>query len=312
MLLIGSTDVTDIALNVTYQSSWNNGAGQLTFDYPSSKAGMFPNGSTVIFTYGSANLFYGFLFTTKQDTKKFSCVCYDQLRYFKAKNSIIRPVSTLSEFLNTVAAAIGDRVRLGQIDSTVAKLPQYRFDNQTHLDMIYKSIEENLCANGYWYVLRDSFGAIELRDFVDLRLPLLIGDGSMGTGFDYERSIDEDSYNYIKVAKDDSKTGICNTYVAMDPGNIKNWGKLILFDKVSADLNESQLAMRATQLLQLKNRETQTLKIDCIGDTRVLGGSGIRVKIAEAGLDLWTVVDHVTHNFGHNKHTMNLELKFVW
>lgn len=312
MLLINNTDISDIALNVTYQSSWNNGAGQLTFDYPASKAGMFPNGSTVIFTYGGANIFYGFLFTTKQDTKKFSCVCYDQLRYFKAKNSIIRPLSTLTEFLNTVAAAIGDRVRLGQVDSTIAKLPLYRFDNQTHLDMIYKSIEETLCTNGYWYVLRDGFGAIELRDFVDLRLPILIGDGSMATGFDYERSIDEDSYNYIKVAKDDSKTGICNTYVAMDTRNIKSWGKLMLFDKVSADLNESQLAARAHQLLQLKNRETQTLKIDCMGDPRVLGGSGIRVKIAEAGLDLWTVVDSVTHNFSHNKHTMNLELKFVW
>ncbi|WP_283609196.1 XkdQ/YqbQ family protein [Faecalispora anaeroviscerum] len=312
MLLINNTDISDIALNVTYQSSWNNGAGQLTFDYPASKAGMFPNGSTVIFTYGGANIFYGFLFTTKQDTKKFSCVCYDQLRYFKAKNTIIRPLSTLTEFMNTVAAAIGDRVRLGQIDSTIAKLPLYRFNNQTHLDMIYKSIEETLCTNGHWYVLRDNFGAIELRDFVDLRLPILIGDGSMATGFDYERSIDEDSYNYIKVAKDDSKTGICNTYVAMDAGNIKSWGKLILLDKVSADLNESQLAARAHQLLQLKNRETQTLKIDCMGDPRVLGGSGIRVKIAEAGLDLWTVVDSVTHNFSHNKHTMNLELKFVW
>ena len=86
----------------------------------------------------------------------------------------------------------------------------------------------------------------------------------------------------------------------------------MLFDKVSADLNESQLAVRANQLLQLKNRETQTLKIDCMGDTRVFGGSGIRIKIAEAGLDLWSVVDQVTHNFGHNKHTMNLELKFVW
>lgn len=312
MLLINNTDISDIALNVTYQSSWNNGAGQLTFDYPSSKAGMFPNGSTVIFTYGSANIFYGFLFTTKQDTKKYSCVCYDQLRYFKAKNSIIRPVSTLSEFLNTVAVAIGDRVRLGQVDSTVAKLTQYRFIDQTHLDMIYKSIEENLCANGYWYVLRDNFGAIELRDLVDLRLSILIGDGSMATGFDYERSIDEDSYNYIKVAKDDNKTGICNTYVAMDPGNIKKWGKMILFDKVSAELNESQLAIRANQLLQLKNRETQTLKIDCMGDTRVLGGSGIRVNIAEAGLNLWAVADRVTHNFAHNKHTMSLELKFVW
>lgn len=312
MLLINNTDISDIALNITHQSSWNNGASKFSFEYPTYKTGMLPNGSTVVFTYGSANIFYGFLFTTKQDTKKYSCVCYDQLRYLKAKNSIIRPVSTLTEFLNTVAAGIGDRIRLGQVDNTEVKLTKYRFLDQTHLDMIYKSIEENLYTNGYWYVLRDQFGAIELRDMVDLRLPILIGDGSMATGFDYERSIDEDTFNYIKVVKDDNKTGIRNAYVASDSSNVNRWGKLQYYDRVNAELNESQLAARAHQLLQLKNRETQSLKVECMGDTRVFGGSGVRIKIAEAGLDLWAVVDQVTHNFGHNKHTMSLELKFVW
>lgn len=312
MLLIGSTDITDIALDVKYKSAWNNGAGQFTFSYPTAKAGMFANGSAVIFTYGGANIFYGFLFTTKQDRKKYSCTCYDQLRYFKASNSIMRPICTLTEFLNIVASSVGERIRIGQVDNTVVKLSKYLFDNKTHLDMLYQSIKDNLTANGYWYALRDDFGALDLRDIVDLRLPLILGDGSLGTDFDYEKSIDDDTYNYIKVAKDDKEKGVRNVYLAQDPNTMKTWGKLMLYDKVSADLNESQLAARANQLLQLKNRETQTLKMDCIGDARVMGGSGIRVKIAEAGLDLWAVVDSVTHNFGHTKHTMSLELKFVW
>lgn len=312
MILIGSTDITDIAFNVKFKSVWNNGAGQLTFDYPTNKAGMFLNGSTVVFTYNGTNIFYGFLFTTKQDPKKFSCVCYDQLRYFKASNDLIRPICTLTEFLNTVAASVGERVRLGQVDNTVAKLPKYRFPNRTHLDMLYQSIKDSLTANGYWYALRDNFGALDLRDIVDLRLPLILGDGSLGTDFDYEKSIDDDTYNYIKVAKDDKDKGVRNTYVAQDSNTMKTWGKLMLYDKVSADLNESQLAARANQLLQLKNRETQTLKMDCIGDVRVMAGNGIRVVISEAGLDLWAVVDSVTHDFGHTKHTMSLELKFVW
>lgn len=312
MLLIGSTDVTDIALDVKYKSAWNNGAGQFTFSYPTEKAGMFANGSTVIFTYGGANIFYGFLFATKQDRKKYSCTCYDQLRYFKASNSILRPICTLTEFLSIVASSVNERVRLGQVDNTVVKLSKYLFDNKTHLDMMYQSIQDNLTANGYWYTLRDNFGALDLRDIVDLRLPLIIGDSSLGTDFDYEKSIDDDTYNYIKVAKDDQDKGVRNVYLAQDSSTIKTWGKLMLYDKVSADLNESQLAARANQLLQLKNRETQTLKMDCIGDVRVMGGSGIRVKIEEAGLDLWAVVDSVTHSFGHTKHTMSLELKFVW
>lgn len=284
----------------------------MTFDYPTSKSGMFANGSTVVFTYGGTNIFYGFLFSTKQDRKKYSCVCYDQLRYFKASNSILRPISTLSEFLNTVALSVNERVRLGQVDNTVVKLTKHLFPEKTYLDMIYESIKESLVLNGYWYALRDNFGALDLRDIVDLRLPIIVGDGSLGTDFDYERSIDDDTYNYIKVAKDDKDKGVRNTYVAKDPTNIASWGKLMLYDKVSADLNDSQLATRANQLLQLKNRETRTLKIDCIGDVRVMAGNGVKVVISEAGIDLWAVVDSVTHDFGYSKHTMSLDLKFVW
>ena len=178
--------------------------------------------------------------------------------------------------------------------------------------MIYQSIKDNLVANGYWYALRDNFGALDLRDIVDLRLPIIIGDGSLGTDFDYEKSIDDDTFNYIKVAKDDKDKGVRNTYVSMDSSTIGKWGRLMYYDKVSADLNDSQLATRSRQLLQLKNRETQTLRVECIGDTRVFGGSGIKVMIAEAGLNLWAVVNSVTHEFTKNKHTMNLELKFVW
>lgn len=312
MLTVNNVDIADIATDVKYKASWNNGAGQLTFSYPTLKSSMFPNGSTVTFTYGNSNIFYGFLFTTKQDTKKYSCTCYDQLRYFKASNSILRPISTLSEFLNTVALSVNERVRLGQVDSTVVKLSKKLFDNKTHLDMLYESIKDSLVLNGYWYALRDNFGALELRDIMDLRLPLIIGDGSLGTDFDYERSIDEDTYNYIKVAKDDKEKGVRNTYVSKDPTSISAWGKLMLYDKVSADLNDSQLAARSNQLLQLKNRETRTLKIDCIGDTRVMAGNGVKVVVKEAGLDLWAIVDNVTHNFEHSKHTMSLELKFIW
>lgn len=312
MLLVNNVDISDIATDVKYKTAWNNGAGQFSFSYPTHKTGMFPNGSTVVFTYGNANIFYGFLFTTKQDTKKYSCTCYDQLRYFKASNSILRPISTLSEFLNTVASSVNERVRLGKVDDTVVKLTKNMFINKTHLDMLYQSIQDSLTINGYWYALRDNFGALELRDIMDLRLPLIVGDSSLATDFDYERSIDEDTYNYIKVAKDDKDKGVRNTYVSKDPTSIAAWGKLMLYDKVSADLNDSQLAARSNQLLQLKNRETRTLKIDCIGDTRVMAGNGVKVVVKEAGLDLWAIVDNVTHNFEHSKHTMSLELKFIW
>lgn len=271
---------------------------------------MIANGSTVIFTYGSANIFYGWLFKSVQDKKMIKCTCYDQLRYLVAKNTIMRQIETLDSFLNRVCASIGDRIRLGSVDSTEAKLGKYFFDNKTHLDMLYQSINDNLLLNGYQYTLRDNFGALDLRDTLDLRLPLIIGDGSLATDYEYAKSIDDDTYNYIKVAKDNKDAGVRYTYIAEDSTNIAKWGKLMLYEKVDAGLNDSQLTERAKRLLAIKNRETETLTVECIGDTRIFGGSGIRVVISDAGIDLWAVVKNVTHTYKKNLHTMKLDLQF--
>nr|DAJ95981.1 MAG TPA: 43 kDa tail protein [Caudoviricetes sp.] len=276
---------------------------------------MFENGSTVIFTYSGANLFYGWLFKSVQNKKTIKCTCYDQLRYLKAKSTLIREIETLDSFVNRVTYHIGEksqslsRMRLGEVDSTEYMLPKYFYDNQTYLDMLYSSIQDNLRGNGYYYTLRDNFGALDLRDTVDLRLPLVIGDNSIATDFEYTRSI-EDAYNRIKVAKDDKQSGVRNAYMVQDSAAIAKWGPLTLYEKVSADYNEVQLAQLANLLLKIKNKETETLKAECIGDTRVMGGSGVKVEIRAANLNTWAIVSSVTHEFKKTAHTMEMNLIF--
>lgn len=310
MLLVGSADISNVATNIKVTSSWNNGAGSLTFEYPTYKTTPFPNGVTVVFTYNNANIFYGFLFTTKQNSKIYSCTCYDQIRYLKASNSIMRKQQTLASFVNDVCAQIGDRINLGSMTGGGGSLVKYLFDNKSHLDMIYQSIQDNLVTNNVYCTLYDNFGALDLKDTLDLRLPLVIGDKSLATDFDYSKSIDEDTYNYIKVAKDDKEKGERATYIAKDSGTISKWGKLMLFEKISANMNAAQLAERANQLLLLKNKQTETLKVECIGDTRIRGGSGVKIEIVQADLNIWTIVDSVTHSFTKNQHTMSMNLLF--
>ncbi len=310
MLLINGEELTDIAENIKLKSSWNNGASIFNFEYSAEKGKGYPNGSTVIFKYNGVDIFYGFLFKTKLDRKKYACTCYDQLRYLKAKNSVLREDVTLSEFTENVCALIGERIKIGEFDNTEIKLGKYFFDNQSHLDMIYQSIKDNLLLNGYYYALFDNFGTIQLKDLYDLRLPLIIGDNSLATEYSYENSIDEDTYNYIKVAKDDKKKGVRDVYVVEDSNSINQYGKLMLYDKVSADLNEAQLKERAKLILTAKNRETENLEITSIGDTRVVAGSGIKVEIAKSNINTWAVVDAVTHEFKRSSHFMKMNLIF--
>lgn len=313
MLTINGEDISQIAGNLKHETRWNDGPGEFTFDYPTAKGKRYENGATVIFYFGSVNVFYGYLFTTKQNREKYECTCYDQLRYFKGSNSIIRPSGmTLTNWVNTVSADCGPRIRMGTIESTEYGLGKYLFDNKTHLDMIYQSIQDNLIGNGYWYVFRDVFGALELRDIYNLRLPIIIGDGSLAKDYEYTKSIDKDTFNYAKVAKDDSKAGVRNVYLSKDDAAIERWGKLMIYDKVSADLNDSQLAARSNRLLFIKNRETQTLEnVDCAGDSRVQAGNSVRVVLTNAGLDNWAIVSHAVHEYGFTEHKMKLDLVFT-
>ena len=310
MLVVNGSNLTQIAFNIKYSNQFNNGASSLTFEYPISKASLFPNGSVVTFQYSGVNVFYGFLFTSSANAKTVKCTAYDQLRYLKSSAFLLRPIETLDAFCNRVFGTVGDRIRVGQIDPTVVQLKKRLFDNQTFLDMLYTSISESLYLNGYYYALRDEFGAVTLRDVYDLRLPLVLGDGSLATDFNYAKSIDQDTANCVKVARDNEAAGVRDTYVVQDSSNIAKWGKLMLYKTVSGEANDAQMLQLANSILAVKNRETETLNIECIGDLRVRAGCGVKVVLSQVGVDLWALVTSATHSFSGASHTMKIELQY--
>lgn len=309
MLIVNGSDLTQIACNIKYTDQFNNGASSLTWDYPASKAGLFPEGSVVTFSHNGANVFYGFLFMSKAGPKSISCTAYDQMRYLKAQDFMNRKGETLDAFCKRLFAQFNERISVGQIDSTGAVLSDKIFDNKTYLDMIYQSISESLYLNGYYYALRDEFGALTLRDVYDLRQGLVIGDGSLATDYSYTRSIDSDTYNFVKVGQDNDATGQRDVYAAQDSPNIAQWGKLMLYKTVS-DQNEAQLKALAANILAVKNRATETLTVDCVGDLRVRAGVGLKVSISSVGVDLWAIVNRAVHSFNGAAHTMKLDLQY--
>ena len=84
----------------------------------------------------------------------------------------------------------------------------------------------------------------------------------------------------------------------------------MLYEKVDSAMNAAQITERANMLLALKNKETETLKVDSIGDVRVFGGSGVKIEISQANLNMWAIVDSVTHKFERSQHTMTMNLVF--
>ena len=307
--MINNSDISSIAGNISYTDPLNNGASSLKFEYPASKAGLFPNGSVVVFSYGGANVFYGFLIESQMNKSKVICTAYDQLFYLKMQDFMLRQGETLDAFAKKIFATVMTRISVGTIEPTGAVLSDKPFDGKTYLDMIYESIRETTYLNGCFYALRDEFGALTLREVMGLRLGLIIGDGSLATDFNYSVSIGSDTYNVIKAAQDNSEAGQRDVTMAQDSATIEKWGKLQRYQKFSGR-NDAQMKALAASLLLLKNRETEKLSVNCIGDLRVRAGVGVKVQLSNAGVDLWAIVNNAVHSFDGAKHTMQLELTY--
>lgn len=300
----GVKDLEDIAGDITLTSCWKNGASKLEFTI---LPDIIPqNGAYLTFSPQGVNIFAGRVFTHRRtNEKKIQISAYDQLRYLKAKDTIMRKEMSLTQFTELVASNL--QLRVSSLDESVILLDDYLFDNKTYLDMIYQSIQDNLYTNGYYYCIYDDFGALALKELLNMRLPLIIGEHSLGYKYDYEVSIDSDTYNQVKLAFDNKKSGKRDLFVTMDSNNIEKWGVLQHFEKVTSG-TEAQLIDKANLLLRLKNRETVTLTISALGDLRVRGGSGIRVVLHDCLLDVWAIVDKVVHKWNNGIHSMDLTL----
>ncbi len=299
-------ELDNIVGSVSLTHTWKNGASKLEFECLAKSIQGVANGNYMTFSYNGTNMFAGKVFTVKDTNEGIKkIVAYDQLRYLKAKDTLIRKDNSLTEFIETIACNL--QLRISGVTNTLIKLDDYLFDNMTYLDMAYRSISDNLLANGYYYCLYDDFGALVLKDLYDMRTSLVLGDNSLVYNFDYERSVDKDTFNQVKLAFDNKTSGKRDIYITKDSNSISQYGLLQYFEKVTGG-TAGQLIDKSNMLLKLKNRETKKLSLSAIGDLRVRGGTGLKLEIKDINLNCWAIVDKVVHKFDKGLHEMNLDL----
>jgi len=302
-------DFSNIVSKPEYTTELNNGAGKLSFEYLKQGVMLAP-GSIVRFKDDTSNIFYGYIFPSKNsDADMLSATAYDQLRYFKYKDSIMVNNYSVSKLTTNICNK--QKLKYGSIEETGYNLGDVLYKGKTYLDMVYSAISDTLVATKKKYILYDDYGSISLKEANNLRLPLIIGDESLAYGYDYERSIDGETYNKIKIAKKsvDSSDNLFldQTVVAEDLNNQAKWGILQYYEEVDANTTEAVRKQRATDLLKLYNAEEKKLSIKCLGDSRVKAGTSIRVILSNLMIDQYFIVKRAVHYY-YSIHTMDLEL----
>jgi len=255
------------------------------------------------------NIFYGYAVKLSQTEKeRISVTAYDQLWYLKKnKETYVFKNKRADQILTQIAEDFG--LQLGALENTVYAVPSMIEDGQTLLDVVLKALDHTLIHTAKLFVLWDDFGKLRLTDMEKSRLEVVLGDKSLATGFTYEREIDSESYNKIKLAKDNKKTGKRDIYIQQDGATMAQWGTLQYYETVPEEMTEAQIKERLGKLLEWYDRPKKTLRLSALADLRVRAGTAVYLTLAEIEQEGFLIVEEVKHDL--LKETMELDLKVV-
>ena len=179
--------------------------------------------------------------------------------------------------------------------------------------MIENALDLTLTNTGEMYVLYDDFGKLTLKHLSSMYVgapgAYLMIDEETGENYEYTSSIDDSTYNKIKLTYDNEDTGKREVYIAQDGGNISRWGVLQYFDTLSKGENGQA---KADALLKLYDKKTRNLKItNAFGDSRVRAGSMVVVNLDLGDIRLrnFMLVEKCRHIYKESDHRMELTLR---
>lgn len=301
-------DISELITPVSFDDNINK-SGVVNFGIINT--GITPlEGNIIRIKYDDVTYFLGFVFKVGlTEDAEIKITAYDQLRYLKTNETYVFNNLTASEVLNRICDDY--QRKTGEIQDTIYKMGSQIFDNKDLLDIIGDCINSTLTNTKQLFFIKDNNGLIDLKNINTTVTDLCIDPEYLLYGFNYERSIDNDTYNQIKLVRDNKDSGEREIYMTKDSSNIDKWGLLQLYEKVDDDMNPEQIKQKADALLSLKNRVEQKLSIDVIGEKNIRAGNVIYVDIPDTGIKKFLLCISAKHTFENTGHTVKAEFKMV-
>lgn len=271
----------------------------------------FSEGSPVRMKVDGDKVFFGFVFRQQHSKDQITVTAYDQLRYLKNKDTKVYEGKTAAQLVRMIADDYA--LNAGVLEDTGYVIESRVEENTSLFEMIANALDLTLANTGEMYVLFDDFGKLTLKNLASMYVGVpgayLMIDEETGENFDYTSSIDDNTYNKIKLAYDNEETGRREVYIAQDSSSINRWGILQYFDTLQKGENGKA---KADALLGLYNKKTRSLKItNAFGDSRVRAGSMVAVclDLGDVKVRNWMLVEKCRHVYKENEHWMDLTLK---
>lgn len=316
-LLIGNGNGTKAYMpaveeGIEWTTQRRGAPGELAFKVLRDDILDFSEGSAVRLKVDGDEIFYGFVFKQKRGKDQIiSVTARDQLRYLKNKDTYVYENKTASQFIKMIADDF--RLNVGTLDATTFIIESRVEEDTSLFEMIENALDLELTNTGELYVFYDDFGKLTLKHLSEMYVgepgAYLMIDEETGENFEYTSSIDDNTFNKIKLTYDNEETGFREVYIAEDGTNMNRWGILQYFDTLSKGENGQA---KADALLKLYNKKTRNLKLtNVFGDNRVRAGSMVVISLdlEDIKLNNFMLVEQCKHIYKQNEHWMNLTLK---
>ncbi|MEG0431058.1 MAG: hypothetical protein RR420_05540 [Anaerovoracaceae bacterium] len=286
-------DITNIVSDIQISTELYDNAGKLTFitqrqnESDDTQIAVFEEGSTIQISWKEKGIFMGYVFKRQTDRNgTVKITAYDQLRYLKNKDWYRNGGETLATTFTKLCNKFNLRSQV--LSDSGYKVPPKIFDDAAIYEILKYSMDCNLVGTKKIYIIYDDYGILKLNNVENMRTDYIFGDKSMVTEYRYEKSIDENTYNMIKLVKEDKENKIRNNYITKDSDNQKRWGILQYYKKVDEHVPEGMMKQWGENLLNTYNVATEKLTLNAIatvGDDEIWNiraGSGIIVRINTA------------------------------
>lgn len=294
--------------SISWETQRKGNPGKCSFTMLYDSILQIEEGNAVRLDVAGTPVFFGFIFERNWSKDgQVKVTAYDQLRYLKNKDSYNYADLSAGQLIRMIAQDFN--LQVGELADTGQVLTRNEADS-TLFDIILTALDLTMIYTGKMYVLYDDAGKLTLRNVEDMKLDLMI-DEETAQDYNFNISIDSNTYNQIKLYYDNSDTKKRETYITKDSSTINRWGVLQLNESIEKGIDGQSVA---ENYLRLYNRPTKSLKIKgAFGDARVRAGCLIPVflDLKDMVLKNYLLIEEASHTIDEGIHTMDLTLRGV-
>ena len=316
-------DISTLVSNMEYYTDITGMAGRLSFFIykdPNNiiklnwKDGIPNVGDEVFFSNENKMIFKGFVFTVGTDSEGVMRVtAYDQMRYFLNEDVFATDPKTASQLFEEICTrAYISSKQYKIVTASSAVLPSTVYVQKSYTDIMEDAFQQTLIEEGKKYYIIDRAGILEFNLLGNDVSDVIIGEGSLMTGYKYEKDIDSETYNKVVIVKGDEETGYTKAVIAQDESTIIKWGVLQAMLKATDEMTDKQIEEYAKTYISVHNKPATSLTMSAIGDDSIIAGTLFKFKLTSVGVaSRWMYASSCTHKYSNDVHTMDLEVTIL-